>query len=116
MKADSTVLNATSGSKERIGQVFHLLGKKNIPAQSVGPGEIAAVVKLKDTNVGDTLCEEHHPVILERVKFADPIISYAIAPKTKGDEEKVSTGLQRILEEDPTLRFTRDEESREMIL
>jgi elongation factor G len=116
LKADSTVLNATSGSKERIGQVFHLLGKKNIPAQSVGPGEIAAVVKLKDTNVGDTLCEEHHPVILERVKFADPIISYAIAPKTKGDEEKVSTGLQRILEEDPTLRFTRDEESREMIL
>lgn len=116
LKADSTVLNATSGSKERIGQVFHLLGKKNIPAQSVGPGEIAAVVKLKDTNVGDTLCEEHHPIILEKVKFADPIISYAIAPKTKGDEDKVSTGLQRILEEDPTLRFTRDEESREMIL
>ncbi|MBA4348807.1 MAG: elongation factor G [Thermodesulfovibrio sp.] len=116
LKADSTVLNATSGSKERIGQVFHLLGKKNIPAQSVGPGEIAAVVKLKDTNVGDTLCEEHHQIILEKVKFADPIISYAIAPKTKGDEDKVSIGLQRILEEDPTLRFTRDEESREMIL
>jgi elongation factor G len=116
LKADSTVLNASSGSKERIGQVFYLQGKKHVPAQSVGPGEIAAVVKLKDTNVGDTLCEEHHPLVLRKVRFADPIISYAIEPKTKGDEEKVSIGLQRILEEDPTLRFSRDEESREMLL
>lgn len=116
LKADSTVLNANTGTKERVGQVFYLFGKKHIPAQSVGPGEIAAVVKLKDTNVGDTLCEEHHPLVLEKVRFADPIISYAIAPKSKGDEEKVSTGLQRILEEDPTLHFTRDEESKEMIL
>lgn len=116
LKADSTVLNAVSGTKERIGQVFHLLGKKQVPVQSAGPGEIAAVVKLKDTNVGDTLCEDHHPIVLEKVKFADPLISYAIAPKTKGDEEKVSVGLNRILEEDPTLHFTRDEESKEMIL
>lgn len=116
LKADSTVLNANTGTKERVGQVFYLLGKKHIPAQSIGPGEIAAVVKLKDTNVGDTLCEEHHPLILQKVKFADPVISYAIAPKSKGDEEKVSSGLQRILEEDPTLHFARDEESKEMIL
>jgi elongation factor G len=116
LKADSTVLNATSGTKERIGQVFYLIGKKHVPVQSVGAGEIAAVVKLKDTNVGDTLCEEHHPLVLPKVKFAEPIISYAIAPKTKGDEEKVSTGLHRILEEDPTVRFTRDDESKEMIL
>ncbi len=116
LKADSTVLNANTGTKERIGQVYYLLGKKHIPVQSVGPGEIAAVVKLKDTNVGDTLCEEHHPVVLQKVKFADPLISYAIAPKSKGDEEKVSVGLHRILEEDPTIQFTRDEESKEMIL
>ncbi len=116
LKADSTVLNAVSGAKERIGQVFHLIGKKQVPVPSVGPGDIAAVVKLKDTNVGDTLCEEHHPLVLEKVKFADPLISYAIAPKTKGDEEKVSTGLHRILEEDPTLHYSRDEESKEMIL
>ncbi|HAK89099.1 MAG TPA: elongation factor G [Nitrospiraceae bacterium] len=116
LKADSTVLNANTGTKERIGQVFYLIGKKHIPVPSVGAGEIAAVVKLKDTNVGDTLCEDHHPLILEKVKFADPIISYAIAPKSKGDEEKVSTGLHRILEEDPTVHFTRDEESKEMIL
>ncbi len=116
MKADSTVLNATTGTKERVGQVFRLLGKKQMPEQHVGPGDIAAVVKLKDTNVGDTLCEEHHPLIFEKIKFANPVISYAIAPKSKGDEEKVSTGLHRILEEDPTLHFTRDEESKEMIL
>jgi elongation factor G len=116
LKADSTVLNATSGAKERIGQVFNLVGKKHIPTQSVGAGEIAAVVKLKETNVGDTLCEEHHPIILKKVKFAEPIISYAIAPKTKGDEDKVGTGLHRLLEEDPTLRFVRDEESKEMLL
>ncbi|MBZ0157237.1 MAG: elongation factor G [Alphaproteobacteria bacterium] len=116
VKADSTVLNAVTGTKERIGQIFHLIGKRHVPVQAVGPGDIAAVVKLKDTNVGDTLCEEHHPIVLERVKFASPVISYAIAPKTKGDEEKVSTGLHRILEEDPTLSFSRDEESKEMIL
>ncbi len=116
LKADSTVLNSTTGTKERIGQVFYLLGKKHVPAQSVSAGEIAAVVKLKETNVGDTLCEDQNPIVLKPVRFADPVISYAIEPKSKGDEEKVSTGLQRILEEDPTLRFTRDEESREMIL
>ncbi|MCX8030976.1 MAG: elongation factor G [Thermodesulfovibrionales bacterium] len=116
LKADSTVLNTVSGAKERIGQIYYLLGKKNIPAQTVSAGEIAAVVKLKDTNVGDTLCDEQLPLMVQKIKYAEPIISYAIEPKTKGDEEKVSLGLQRILEEDPTLKFTRDEESKEMIL
>ncbi len=116
LKADSTVLNSSTETKERIGQIFYLLGKKHLPAQSVGSGELAAVVKLKDTNAGDTLCDEQNPLLFERVKFAEPIISYAISPKTKGDEEKVSVGLQRILEEDPTLKFIRDEESKEMIL
>jgi elongation factor G len=116
LKADSSVLNSTSGTKERIGQVFYLLGKKQAPAQLLGPGEIGVVAKLKDTNTGDTLCDESHPMVFEKVKFAEPIISYAIAPKSKGDEEKVSSGLQRILEEDPTLRFHRDEETKEMLL
>jgi elongation factor G len=115
-KADSNVLNATTGAKERIGQVFHLLGKNQIAAQAIGPGEIAVVAKLKETVTGDTLCEEHHPIVFEKVKFADPIISYAIAPKSKGDEDKVGTGLHRILEEDPTLKFQRDEETKEMLL
>ncbi len=116
LKADSSVLNSSRGAKERIGQVFYLLGKKQIPAQVVGPGEIGVVAKLKDTNTGDTLCDESHPVVFEKVRFAEPIISYAIAPKSKGDEDKVSSGLHRILEEDPTLSFHRDDETKEMLL
>ena len=116
LKADSTVLNATTGAKERIGQIFYLLGKKQIPASSLGPGEIGVVSKLKETNTGDTLSDEAHPIVFEKVKFAEPIISYAIAPKSKGDEEKVSTGIHRMLEEDPTIKFHRDEETKEMIL
>ena len=116
LKADSSVLNSSTGSKERVGQVFYLLGKKQVPAQLLGPGEIGVVAKLKDTNTGDTLSDESHPLVFDKVKFAEPIISYAIAPKSKGDEEKVSSGLHRILEEDPTLRFHRDEETKEMLL
>jgi len=116
IKADSSVLNTRTGAKERIGQVFYLLGKKQIPAQSIGAGEIGVVAKLKETFTGDTLSEEAHQILFDKVKFADPIIAYAIAPKSKGDEDKVSTGLHRILEEDPTLRFQRDEETKEMLL
>ena len=116
LKADSTVLNASIGAKERIGQVFYLMGKKQIPAHTMGPGEIGAVAKLRETVTGDTLSEEHHQIVFEKLRFAEPIISYALAPKSKGDEEKVGVGLQRILEEDPTLRFQRDEETKEMLL
>lgn len=116
LKADSSVLNSTSGTKERIGQVFYLIGKKHVPAQMIGPGEIGVVAKLKDTSTGDTLCDEHHSIVFDKVRFAEPIISYAIAPKSKGDEDKVSSGLHRILEEDPTLRFHRDDETKEMLL
>jgi elongation factor G len=116
LKADSNVLNTATGAKERIGQVFYLMGKKQVSAQTIGPGEIGVVAKLKETYTGDTLSEEAHPFIFKKVKFADPIISYAIAPKSKGDEDKVGTGLHRILEEDPTLKFQRDEETKEMLL
>jgi elongation factor G len=116
LRADSTVLNSVTGAKERIGQVFYLLGKKQVPTQSVGPGEIAVCAKLKETNTGDTLCDEANPIVLERVKFSEPMISYAIEPKSRGDEEKVSSALHRILDEDPTLRFHRDEETKEMLL
>ncbi len=116
LRADSTVLNSTKRVKERFGQVFYLMGKAQIPAHTLGPGEIGAVAKLKETVTGDTLCDETHHVVFESVKLAEPIISYAIAPKSKGDEEKVSQSLQRILEEDPTLKFQRDEETKEMLL
>jgi elongation factor G len=116
LKADSTVLNTSSDAKERIGQIFHMMGKKQNPAQELGPGEIGVVAKLKETNTGDTLSDNANPIVFEKVKFAEPLISYAIAPKSKGDEEKVSTGLHKILDEDPALRFHRDEEAKEMIL
>jgi elongation factor G len=116
LRADSSFLNTATGTKERVGQVFYLLGKRQIPAQALGPGEIGVVSKLKDTNTGDTLSDESSQVLFEKVKFAEPIISYAIAPKSKGDEEKVSSALHKILEEDPTLRFNRDEETKEMLL
>jgi elongation factor G len=116
LKADSNVLNATTGAKERIGQIFHLIGKQQVPAQIVGPGEIGVVAKLKETFTGNTLSVESNPIVFEKVKFADPLISYAIEPKSKGDEEKVGTGLGKILEEDTTLRFQRDEETKEMLL
>ncbi len=116
LKADSNILNTTTGTKERIGQIFYIMGKKQVPAQTVEPGDIAVVAKLKETFTGDTLSDESNPIVFEKVRFADPLISYAIAPKSKGDEEKVSTSLSKILEEDPTLRFQREEETKEMLL
>ncbi|MBF0567688.1 MAG: elongation factor G [Nitrospirae bacterium] len=116
LRPDATLLNTTRGSKERVGQIFHMMGKKQIPVKALGPGEIGVVAKLKDTLTGDTLTDEAHPVVFSSVKFAEPIISYAIEPKTKGDEEKVSTGLHRILDEDPTIKFHRDPETNEMII
>jgi elongation factor G len=116
LKADSNVMNTSTKTKERIGQVFYMQGKKHAPAQSMGPGEIGVVAKLKGTNTGDTLSDDGDQIVFDRVSFAEPIISYAIEPKSKGDEEKVSTGLGKILEEDPALRFNRDEEAKEMLL
>jgi elongation factor G len=116
IKADSTVYNATNDTKERVGQLFYLQGKKQVPASSLSAGETGGVAKLKGTNTGDTVSDEAHPVIFEKVRFADPIISYAMAPKNKGDEEKVSASIHRVLEEDPTLKFSRDEETKEMII
>lgn len=116
ISADSNVLNTTRGTKERLGQVLNLLGKKQVPVQKLGPGEVGVVAKLKDTNTGDTLSDEANPIVFEKVKLAEPIISYAIASKGKGDEDKVSSGIRKIGEEDPTIRFHRDEETKEMLL
>ena len=91
-------------------------GRNRSLPRLLGPGEIGVVAKLKETYTGDTLCEEGHPIIFEKAKFAEPLIAYAIAPKSKGDEEKVGSGIHRILEEDPTLKFQRDEETKEMLL
>jgi elongation factor G len=116
LKSDSTVYNAGRDSKEKMGNMFYLLGKKQEPVKEVGPGEMAAVAKLKYAQTGDTLSDAGKPIIIEPVQFSEPMISYAIDPKSRGDEEKVSTGLHRLLEEDPTLKFHRDTETKEMIL
>lgn len=116
LKPDSTIQNSTRQSREKIGSLFLLQGKKQISVQAIPAGHIGVAAKLKDTFTGDTLCSEQHPIIIPFAKFADPVISFAIEPKTRGDEEKVSSGIQKLLEEDPTLRFTYDEQTKEMIL
>ncbi|MDH4029031.1 MAG: elongation factor G, partial [Nitrospirota bacterium] len=116
LRPDSNISNVGRDSREKMGNIFYLLGKKQVPVKEVGPGEIAAVAKLKDAQTGDTLADAGHPVLFEPFRFSDPMISYAIEPASRGDEEKVSTGIQRLLEEDPTLKFYRDADSKEMIL
>ncbi len=116
MASDSSVLNSSNKEKERIGQILHLVGKKNDPVTQAVTGDIVAVAKLKDTHTGDTLCDEKRPVSIATVKQPSPVISFAIKPKSKGDEEKIQSGLKRLMEEDPTLQLTRDNQTKEIIL
>jgi elongation factor G len=114
--SDTAVLNATRQSKERFGQLLRLEGKKQAPLDAALPGEIAAVAKLKDTATGDTLCDEKAPIILPAPPKANPVISFAIRPKSKGDEEKASQALARMIEEDPSLEMHRDSQTHDIIL
>jgi len=116
LKADSTIYNASRQTKEKVGSLFHIQGKKQVSTQTLTAGQIGAVAKLKETLTGDTLCADNHVMVMEFAKFADPVMSYAISPKTRGDEDKVGTGIHKLLEEDPTLKFTFDEQTREMVL
>jgi elongation factor G len=115
-KADSQVLNATRGGKERIGHLGHLMGKTQKAVESLGPGEIGVVAKLKDTLTGDTLCDEGQPVVLPPITFPEPSISFAIQPKSRGDEDKISTALHRMAEEDPTLHHHYDPETKQLLV
>jgi len=116
LKADSTVYNAIKQTKEKIGTLFVIQGKKQVPVQALAAGQIGAVAKLKETLTGDTLCAESHPIVLDFAQFVDPVMSFAIEPKSRGDEDKVSTGIHKLLDEDTTLRFAFDEQTKEMIL
>ncbi len=116
LKADTGFFNASRDSKERFGNLFLLQGKKQVNVPQVSAGQLAAVAKLKETRTGDTLTAEGQPFILTPPSLPDPALSYAIKPKSKGDEEKVSQSLARIMEEDPSLRVMRDEATRENIL
>ena len=114
--SDGNFYNPTRKTTERFGNIFYLDGKSQKPAESVIPGDIAAVAKLKETFTGDTMTEEKNPIQYEKVQPIPAIISFAVQPKSKGDEEKIMSGLNRLVEEDPTLNYRRDEQTREIIL
>ena len=114
--SDATVLNSSRQSKERFGQLLRLEGKKQSPLPSAIAGEIVAVAKLKDTVTGDTLCDEKAPIIFDPPKKPSPVISFAIRPKSKGDEEKATLALHKLVEEDPALETHRDPQTHEIIL
>ncbi|MBW2039846.1 MAG: elongation factor G [Deltaproteobacteria bacterium] len=116
ISADTTLYNSTKGIKERVGQIFILQGKKQEPVGFAAPGDIVAVAKLKETTTGDTFCDEKNPILFEGTFPPPPVISYAIRPKARGDEEKIATSLHKLMEEDPTINVTRDGQTKEIIL
>ncbi len=116
LNSDSMVLNSTKGVEERIGQLYELEGKKQHPIKQAVAGDIVAVAKLKETVTGDTLCTPANPIVFEPARQLLPVISYAIEPKTKADEDKIHNALHRMIEEEPTLESHRDAKTREMIV
>ena len=113
---DSTIYNSTKGVRERIGQIYAMEGKKQKPLGLAMAGDIVAVAKLKETTTGDTFCDERNPIVFERTKLSLPIISYALTPKSKGDEDKITSALVRLGEEDPTIGLSRDEQTGQILL
>ena len=116
LKAGAHVYNATKDRRERIVRLLQMHANKREEITEVHAGEIAAAIGLKDTRTGDTLCDEGHPIILEAMKFPNPVISVAIEPKTKADQDKLGTALQKLAEEDPTFRVHSDQETGQTII
>jgi elongation factor G len=116
MRPDSSVFNATKGGEERLGQLFALRGKEHDAVAEVPAGDIAAVAKLSHTTTGDTFSTKDDPVQVPAVEMPEPLLAYAIEPKTKGDEDKLSVALSRLREEDPTLRVERSDETHETVV
>jgi elongation factor G len=108
--------NARSGRKERIGRILRMHANHREDIDAIGAGDIAAAVGLSDTRTGDTLCDEKHPILLENIVFPEPVISQAIEPKTKGDQDKLGIALTRLAQEDPTFRMRTDEETQQTII
>ena len=116
LETGSSILNATTGKKERIGKIYQMHANKREEKDSAGAGMIIAVMGLKDTTTGNTLCDPDKPIILESMDFPDPVISVAIEPKTKADQEKLGIAIQRLAEEDPTFHVESDEETGQTII
>jgi elongation factor G len=116
LKAGDRVLNTTTGKTERIGRILQMHANHREEREAIGAGEIAAGVGLKSTTTGDTLSTESAPIVLESMTFPDPVISVAVEPKSKADQDKLSNGLSRLAEEDPTFRVTSDEETGQTLI
>jgi elongation factor G len=116
LKSDSAVHNTTRDAAERVGSLLLLQGKTQTQVPEIQAGDIGAVAKLKDTQTGDTLADKASPIVYPTVVFPEPATTFAIEPKTRGDEDKISTALQRLQEEDPVLRVSRDPQTHEMLL
>ncbi|MCK5084447.1 MAG: elongation factor G, partial [Candidatus Pacebacteria bacterium] len=116
LKAGSYVLNSTTGKKERIGRILRMHANHREEVEEIFAGDIAATVGLKETTTGNTLCDEKNPIILEKITFPEPVISIAVEPKTKADQEKMGMALKKLSDEDPTFRVHTDEETGQTIL
>ncbi len=116
LKADSSVFNSTTERTEKIGQIFIMRGKKQIPTDKLIAGDIGGVAKLAGTNTNDTLCDQANKVILDKIVFPDPAISMAVEPKAKGDEEKISSGLHKLQDEDPTFKVSINTETHQTLI
>ena len=116
IKSDSSLYNPNKGVVEKIGKVYFLCGKKQVETKSVRAGDIGAVNKLDKTKTGDTLCQQGKDIILTGIEFPAPVLSMAVRPKTKGDEEKLVSGLTRLNEEDPTFSITNNKETKQMLI
>ncbi|MEI7054570.1 elongation factor G [Nocardioides sp. CCNWLW239] len=116
VEAGATVVNPINGRKERIGKIYQMHANKREEIASVGAGQIVAVMGLKDTKTGHTLCDPSNPVVLESMSFPAPVIEVAIEPKTKGDQQKLGTAIQRLTEEDPTFTVKTDEQTGQTII
>jgi elongation factor G len=116
LKAGDRVLNTTTGRTERVARILQMHANHREEREQIGAGEIAAGVGLKQTTTGDTLASENAPIVLESMTFPDPVISVAVEPKSKADQDKLSTGLARLAEEDPTFRVTSDEETGQTLI
>ena len=116
VRPDTSVHNATQGTDERIGQLFALKGKEHETVSEVPAGDIGAVAKLPHTHTGDTFATKDDPVQLPSVELPEPLLAYAISPKTKGEEDRLATGLARLREEDPTFRVARNDETHETVI
>ena len=116
LKSDSTVYNKTRDTSERLGHVVLLHGKNQTNVPEVRAGDLGAVPKLKDTLTNDTLGDKSDPGVFPALKFPEPVLSYAIEPKSRGDEDKISTSMHRLEEEDPSIGYTRDPQTKELLL